>query len=264
MSRTWRPLAAPTAGAMAVMLLAGCVSSSTGESGRKTSETDASRANTQLGVAYMQQGNLKLAKEKLDRAEKQNPRNYEVHWAQASLAERMNQPAAAEEYYQTAARLAPGNPELGNTYAVFLCKNGKVDKALPLFDSVIRNPLYRTPWAVATNAAVCLRADKRGADAVPYLERAIAQRPDFVPAVVELGDLKVSLGKPEEARVVVDTFLSIGRKSPDALLVGVRAAIAQGNRPAADNYARLLRRDFPNTPQSSALPQILGGAKSSP
>jgi hypothetical protein len=45
------------------------------------------------------------------------------------------------------------------------------------------------------------------------------------------------------------------------LLVGVRAALADGDRPGADNYARLLRRDFASSTQTAALPQLLQGAK---
>jgi type IV pilus assembly protein PilF len=245
------------AAALGAVLLSACVT--TGENGRVISEKNAARANTQLGVAYMQQGNLGLAKEKLERAEKQDPRSFEMHWAMAALSEQLNQPAEAERHYQSAQKLSPGNSEVSNTYAVFLCKSGKTEQALPLFDTVIRDPLYRTPWAAATNAAVCLRADKRGADAVPYLERALALRPDFVAAVVELGDLQLALAKPDLAKVTADRFLSIGRKSADVLLIGVRAGIALGDRSATDNYVRLLRRDFPNSPQTRTLPQLLNG-----
>jgi type IV pilus assembly protein PilF len=245
--------------ALAGLALAACVS--IGPDGRKISAKDASHANMQLGVAYLQKGNLPLAKEKLERAEKQDPKNFEVEWAMATLSERLNAPADAERHYQAAMRLAPGNSSVANSYAVFLCASSQVDKALPLFDTVIRDRLYPTPWAAATNAALCLRSDKRGGDAVPYLERALALRPDFIAAVVELADLQISLSKPELARVTVDHFLAIGRKSADVLLVGVRTALAQGDRSAADNYARLLRRDFPNSQQATALPQLLGAQR---
>jgi type IV pilus assembly protein PilF len=244
-----------------VLTVASCIT--TGDGGRKISSKDAAKANIDLGVAYMQKGQLQLAKDKLERAEKQDPGNFKVHWAMASLSEHLNQPAEAERQYQAALKLSPGNSEIANTYAVFLCKAGKVDKALPLFDGVIRDPLYSTPWAAAANAAVCLRADKRNADAIPYLQRALNLRPDFVTAVVEMADLQISLGKPEVAQTTVDNFLSIGRKSADVLLLGVRAALAQGNRSAADNYARLLRRDFPNSPPTQALPQLFTPAKAS-
>jgi type IV pilus assembly protein PilF len=249
-----RRLAVITAG-ICFALLTGCVSSSS--NGRVIDQKEAARANTQLGVAYLRQGNLSQAKEKLEKAEKQDPKSYEAQYALALFSERMSLPADADRHFQSALKLAPNNAEVSNAYAVFLCRSNKIDAAQRLFEEVVRNPLYSTPWVAATNAAVCLRADKRNADAVPWLERAIAQRPDYYPAVVELGDLHITNNEPQKARITVDRFLSIGRKSPDVLLIGVRAAVAQGDRAAADVYARLLRRDFPNEPATGTLPQLL-------
>ena len=243
-----------------MLALAGCA----GSSERVKKKDDASNYNMQLGMAYLNQGDLGLAKEKLDRAEKQDPRSFEVHWAQAALNERLNQPREAERYYQSALKLAPNNAEVSNTYATFLCRAGKVDQALKLFDSAANNPLYSTPWAASTNAAVCLRSDKRDGDAVPYLERAIVRRPDYAPAVVELADVQLALGKPEAAKAAVDRYLGIGRKSPDVYLVGVRVALKQGDRVMADTLARLLRRDYPNSPQAAELQQLLQPGTAAP
>lgn len=240
-----------------LLVVAGCASQPTSESGREVNMQQAASDNVRLGVAYMQQNNLALAKEKLDRAAKQDPKSHEVYWAMASLSERLNRPDDAARNYRTAVQLSPDNPELTNTYAVFLCRNGKIDEALPMFDKVIENRLYQTPWAVATNAAVCLRAEKRNADAVPYLRKAVYDRPNFVPAVVELADLQLTMARPDEARATVDSYLA-AFKSPDVLLLGVRAAVAQGNCQAAENtYARTLRRDFSSSPQTGLLPQLL-------
>lgn len=244
-------------GAMAV--LAACTSSNPN---RPIDPKEAASANVRLGTAYLQQGNLPLAKEKLEKAEKQDPRSFEVQYAMALLSEQLNQPSEAEKHYQSALKLAPNNAGVTNAYAVFLCRNEKIDQALKLFDTTMRDPLYATPWVSATNAAICLRSDKRNADAVPYLERAIAQRPDYFPAVIELADLQISSGKPDLARKAVDNFLQIGRKSADVLLVGVRAALAQGDRSGSELYARLLRRDFPDSAQTQALPQLLQGSAS--
>jgi len=242
--------------ALAVMAT-GCATTGDTVDGRPVDEKEAAHANMQLGMAYMQAGNLVAAKEKLDRAEQQDPRSFEVHWALASLSERLRQPGEADRHYQTALKLAPQNGEVSNTYGVFLCSSGKVAPALKLFESAMNNQLYSTPWAAATNAAICLRSDKRAGDAVPYLERALIRRPDYAPAVVELADVQLSLDKPDAARVAVDRFFAIGRKSADVQLIAVRVALKQGDRVAADTYARLLRRDFPNSPQARELQQLM-------
>jgi type IV pilus assembly protein PilF len=243
------------AGLVAFTLLAGCVAS--GDSSRKVSNRDAAIANVQLGVAYMQQGNLSLAKEKLDRAEKQDPRNLELHSAMAELEQKLEHPSEAERHYQAALRLAPDSAEVANNYAVFLCRSGKVDQAVKLFDEAARNPLYRSPFAAYTNAAVCLRSNKRGAEAVAYLERAINLRPNFLDAVMELGDLQIEQGHPDLAGNVIDRYMSMGLASPEILVIGLRAAIARGDKPGTDNFARRLRRDFPNSAPTRSLPQLL-------
>jgi type IV pilus assembly protein PilF len=239
----------------ALVVITGCIT--TGDQGRPKSETDAAISNVKLGVAYMQQGNLPLAKEKLERAEKQDPKNIEVHTSLAILYERLGRNEDAEREYQAALRLAPDSAEVANNYAVFLCRTGKVEPAIKLFETAAKDQLYRTPWAAHTNAGVCLRSNKRGADAVPHFERALAMRPDYSDAVRELGDLQLELGHPEISLNVVDRYLAIGRVSPDVLLVGVRAALARGDRVVADNYARRLRRDFPNSASTRALSQLL-------
>lgn len=238
---------------LGILLLAGCVTTG----GNKVNHKEAARANVQLGIAYLQRDDLRLAKEKLDRAARQDPDSVELHTAQAFLNERLNRPEDAERSYRAAQRLAPHSADVANNYAVFLCKNGRADEAMPLFESAAREPLYATPWAALTNGAVCLRSVRRGADAVAYLERAIGQRPDYAPAVVELADLQLELGQADRAAATVTRFLGIGRSAPGVLLVGVRAAVARGDQPAANEYARRLRRDYPDSAQAHMLPQLL-------
>ncbi len=95
--------------ALVAAFVAGCTSS--GErSPLRSSQTDsqkASEVNKQLGTEYLRQGNLALAKEKLERAEKYNPRDAEVHSVLALLYEQLGNDQKIDEYYRTALRLAP-------------------------------------------------------------------------------------------------------------------------------------------------------------
>jgi len=122
----------------------------------------------------------------------------------------------------------------------------------------MHNPLYGRQPAAATNAGMCLRDQKRHADAVRYFETALAKQPDWIDAVVQLADTQITLGKPESARLAVDNYQSM-RNSATVLVVGVRAAVAQGNCSAAQAYARKLRNDFQNSREALVmLPQVLG------
>ena len=248
MSRAWL-LVAP------LVALAACVTTT---EGGKVDYKAASQANVQLGVAYMREGKLRVAKDKLDRAQKQDPKSPDVYWAMASLYEAMNQPKQAERNYDKALELSPNNSQIENTYAVFLCRQGEVDRAVPIFEKVIADKLYPTPYAAATNAAVCLRAKKRDADAKHFYEEAVALGPTFVDAVVGLADLQLDQGDPKGARATVERYIRTGSKSPVVLLMAVRATVAEHDCNAAQLYARLLRRDYPNSAQINVLPQQLG------
>jgi type IV pilus assembly protein PilF len=241
--------------ALPLLLLTGCI---THDTGREVDMKEAAKANISLGIAYMQQGNLLLAKEKLERAAKQDPKSTDVNWAMASLYERMEMPKEADRNYKKAIDLSPNNSQIANTYAVFLCRQGDMDRALPLFDKVIADKLYQTPYAAAANAGMCLRDDKRTAEAKRYFERAVAMGPGFADASVGLADLQIAQGDTTGAMKTVDSFVKNGTKSADVLVVGVRAAVAQKDCPATARYALLLRRDFPNAPQTTNLPQLLG------
>jgi type IV pilus assembly protein PilF len=238
-----------------VAALTGCVTSG-GE--REVNSTAASATNVQLGVAYMNQGDMARAKEKLERAEQQDPRSPEAQFALAELYSRLERPQDADRRYRNAMNLAPDKLEIVNGYAAFLCSSGEVDKALAQFDKLMHNPLYGRQPAAATNAGMCLRDQKRHADAVRYFETALAKQPDWIDAVIQLADTQIELDKPEAARKAVDNYQSM-RNNAGVLVLGVRAAVKEGNCNAAQTYARKLRGDFQNSREALVmLPQVLG------
>jgi type IV pilus assembly protein PilF len=246
------------AGLLAAGLLAGCVT----DNGRgDVDNSAAAQSNVELGVAYMYQGKMELAKEKLERAEKQDPKSANAQFALAELRTRLNQPKEAERNYRNAIDLAPDKLEIVNGYAAFLCTIGEVDRGIAQFEKLMHNPLYARQPAAATNAGMCLRDQKRNADSVRFFEIAIAKQPDWVDAVVQLADVQLALGKPQEARKAVDNFQSM-RSSASVLVIGVRAAVAQGDCPGANGYVLRLRRDFGSSRETlTVLPQVLGACR---
>lgn len=235
------------------LALAACGGGNSAQRPEPTQAESASSYNLQLGVAYMQQGSLALAREKLDRAREQNPRDPKVYSALALLEERLGNPTEADRHFRAARRLAPRDPDIGNNYAVYLCRTGRVDEGVRGFTEVARNPLYRTPEAAYTNAGVCLRAAGRHEEASMQFARALALRPGHAEAAFQLGDLDLERGMLAEGRAVVDRFIDTQRATPDLLLLGLRLARAQGDRSAEERYARRLRVEFPDAPQTRSL-----------
>lgn len=230
-------------------LLAGCATNAAQDKRNK----DAASYNVQLGLAYLNQGDLQQAKDKLDRAVKQNPDSADVHSARAYLFEHLNDPAQADSEFRTALRIAPHDPQIINNYAVYLCQTGRTDEGVKRFLESARNALYQTPWAAYTNAGVCLHAAKRDDEARTNFQRALQIRPNFPEATYQLANLEFARGELVPARQRIDAYLGSFEETPDLLLLGVRVARAQGDKMAAQRYARKLQLDFPTSDQTRAL-----------
>ena len=112
----------------------------------------------QLGTAYLQQGNYPLAKEKLERALKQNPKDANVHTSLGLLYDRVGEQKLADKHFREALRLAPDNPDISNNYAVYLCKNGRTDEGVERFQVVAGNKLLPHP---GSGADQCRRVPAR-------------------------------------------------------------------------------------------------------
>jgi type IV pilus assembly protein PilF len=210
----------------------------------------------QLGMAYLNQGDLGLAKEKLDRALAENPGDPNVHSAMAMLQDRLGHPEQADKEFKAALSLGPRSPDVLNNYAVYLCRTGRTDDGVKAFEEAAHNALYRTPEAAYTNAGVCLRGAKRDTQAAMSFQRALKVRPNFAEAAYQLADLDFSRGEVQQARETVDQFMASFEPTPDLLLIGVQISRKQGDRLAEEKFARKLRMDFPSSDQTRALAEL--------
>jgi len=235
-------------------LLIGCVSSDGSKALKREDPTEAAaKTNIQLGIAYLQQGNYTVAREKLERSLKQNPKDPDVHTTLGLLYDRTGEPKLADKHYQEALKLAPDNPDVSNNYAIYLCKRGRVDEGVERFSAVAANKYYRTPEVALTNAGVCLRNAKRLDEAQAKFIGAIKLRPDYSEATVQLANLHIERGQVPEARKVVDSYLGAFRPKPDVLFAAVTVARAAKDKMSEEKFSRALRLEFPESAQARAL-----------
>lgn len=238
------------------VVASGCVTTSN-ETAQESPQA-AGQANLQLGAAYLRQGNLPVAKEKLERAETQSPRDPQVHGLLAMLYHRLGEDQKAEREYRTALDLSHNDPEQLNNYAVFLCSVGRVDDGVSRFQEAAKNQLYRTPWAAYTNAGVCLRGAGRDAEARPLFLKALTVRPDYAEAAVQLADLDLKDHRPADAYKRVTDFMKTNVATPDLLLFGWRAARELKDPVGQAQMAWRMQSDFPDSDQAHAITQMSG------
>jgi type IV pilus assembly protein PilF len=254
MKSSLRWLTVTTVLIVAAFSQAGCVSAD----GRKPlkqadPKETAAKYNIQLGTAYLQQGNYNLARDKLERALKQNPRDPDVHTSLGLLYDRTGDVKGADRHFREALRLAPDKPDLSNNYAIYLCKYGRVEEGVERFTEVAANKYYRTPEVALTNAGVCLRGAQRLDEAEAKFLGAIKARPNHSEATVQLANLYLERAQVAEARKIVDTYLGAFRPNADVLYAAVTVARAAKDRVAEEKHSRTLRLEFPESAQARSL-----------
>lgn len=167
----------------AALLTAGC---QTG----LNSGPDASGLNLELGAAYLAQGRLELARDKLLRATRQDPGSSEAHRVLGMAYERLEDRERAELHYRRAVRLAPRDVEALNSLGVFQCRRaGKPQEGLKLLERAAREAFGIRRAAVYVNRGVCeLPLNRDGAE--DWFRRALAIDPLHVEAQLLLERLE--------------------------------------------------------------------------
>ena len=220
---------------------------------------DAARLNARLGVEYMKQGQLAIAQEKIEKALQQNPRDPGVQLSAGLLHEQLFQPEKAERHYRQALRLAPDSPEGQNSFGAFLCRNGEAKRGEEMFLKAARNPLYRTPEVAYTNAGVCARRNGRLDRSEEYLRLAVSQRAQYPEALLQMAGVSYERGNYLQSRAFLQRYLAVGTGAADALLLGHQIEKALGDQAAADDFARRVRSQFPDSPEARILNEQVSG-----
>ncbi|CAN5262987.1 PilW family type IVa pilus biogenesis/stability lipoprotein TapF [soil metagenome] len=238
---------------VAALWLGACVSSGGFDPGAFENPKDAARYNLELGVSYLEQGRLDLARDKLERALEQDPDSAEVHAAAALMYKEARDDERAGRHYETAVRLDGKNAAVLNSYAVFLCSQNRFDEAEAMFIKAAGNAYYRTPAVAWTNAGVCARRAGDADKAERYFREALDADPRYGHALLELADLAYQRRNYLQARAFLQRYTEAAGASPEGLWLGVRTERAMGDTAAAEAYARRLRNEFPESAQTRLL-----------
>ena len=121
--------------------------------------------NVELGAAYLAQGRLELARDKLIRATDQDSGSSKAHRVLGMVYERLGETSSAEEHYQRAVRLAPGDVDALNSLGVFRCRrSGEEGQGLRLLRRAAREASLDRRADVYANCGLCeLPQDRAGA-----------------------------------------------------------------------------------------------------
>ncbi|NJD33690.1 MAG: type IV pilus biogenesis/stability protein PilW [Betaproteobacteria bacterium] len=248
-----------------IIMLAGCTATAPG-SGKgaqqpvsaqpaASDQQQRAKVHTELGSLYLLDGRSAVALEEA-RIALSVDSSYAPAYNLLGLTHMMlNEPRLAEENFQQALRLAPGDPEISNNYGWFLCQNGREQLAIDYFMAAAKNPLYATPTKPYTNAGICAFQIKNDKAAQDYLLTALRLSPGNTQALLGLASVAYRQGRYTEARQWTMDIEKLMAPTAEVLWLALRVERKLGNREAEARYAAQLRRRFPASPEHRLLTQ---------
>jgi type IV pilus assembly protein PilF len=240
-------------GACATSSSDGPQSSEPSTTGTETQEKARARIHTQLASSYYEIGNLGVALEEVKEALRADA-NYGPAYGIAGLVyAQLKEDRLAEQNFQRALSINPGDSDTLNNYGLFLCDRGRTDQGIKHYLAAVRNPFYATPERAYVNAGVCARRSGNVAGAEEYFQTALKLRPTQQQALYQLADMAHARGDLGTARGYLGTLAQAGVSTAEVLWLGTRVERKLGDRNAEASYARQLRNRYPNSAEARAL-----------
>lgn len=209
--------------------------------------------NVRLAAAYIREGRLELALDKLQRALIVDPNLPSAHYTAGVVYARLGEPEKAEAHYRHALRLDPGNSKAHTNYGTFLCENNRGQEAEIEFLAALANPRYRSPELAYSNAGQCAMRFGDDDKADVYLRKALEIAPSLPPALIGMSELSLRAGRHMSARAYLERYLQTSRQTAASLWLGIQIERVLGDKNMASSYAMLLKSKYPDSVQTRAL-----------
>jgi type IV pilus assembly protein PilF len=242
-------------------VLAGCAgrAGSDGELKTLSDQTSGEKRaeiRMQLAVGYYEQGQYPVALDEIKLAIAATPDDAEAYGVRALIYSAMGEVALADENYQHAFRLAPGNPDISNNYGSFLCQNGRGAQAMGYFDAALKNRAYQSPLKAMVNAGVCSIKLKNFDAAERYLTDALRIAPDMPLVSTSLAQVYYARRDYVRAGSFISRVLDTAKMdslSADVLWLSIRIKRKLGDRAAEASLGTLLRHHHPGSAEYAAF-----------
>lgn len=214
---------------------------------REPKPTEAAAYNSQLGLAYLKQGNRSLAKHKLLLALSQDPNSANANAAMAYFLEKTGELDKAQIYYQKAMATAPKAGTQLNNYGAFLCRRGSYAQAETYFMKAVNDIEYEHTAGAYENAGLCALAIPNNDKAKFYFNKALEQDPEREQSLYELVKLEVKQGHLNDALTYFQKYPNLALRNKILLTMAVDVAHQAGKPEIETNYKMHLQNFSENT-----------------
>lgn len=238
---------------LASMLLAGCISTTTGTAPPEADEADAAELNYTLGARYYNSGKYELARDRLLLSIELNPDRAVAHSTLALTYEALGNERLARESYKAALKAEPRNFDVQNTYAVYLCRQRDFDGAKKYFERAAGHPENDNAEVTLTNAGMCMGEKPDYAASEAFFREALERRAEYPDALLQLCLLKYREQDYLVSRAFLQRFMSVSETTAGVLYLAAQIEEKLGNDRGRTEYVNQLLRDFPESDQAKRV-----------
>lgn len=242
-----------------LLIVAGCISTSSGPPPREASPSEAAMTNLRLGSEYLQRGDRERALDRLTRAIEQDPRLGAAHAYLGLTYEQLGRPDEADKHYRTAVKLDDKDPSVLNMYAVYLCRHDRLAEAEKHFMAALGVANYATPETAYTNAGVCSLKIPDTERAERYFREALGRNPRYADALWQMARLTHEAGRDFQSRAFLQRLSDVVKLPAAALWLGYKIETALGDHSAAQEYAERLMGEYPESVEAARLHEARKG-----
>lgn len=222
--------------------------------GSREAIDQAAAVNTELALAYMREGNLKAAREKIDKALQQNSRTANTQMAAGFIYDKLGEKRKAVSHFEQAVKLGgKDNPDVVANAAVYFCMNGEPKRGEQYMLQAAASPLNARRDVAYANAGRCARADGRPQEAEQSFRKALALNPKQPDALMQMAELAQETGNGLQARAFLERYTAVAPVSAGTLWLGRSIELGLGDATQAARYSQRLKHEFPTSEETARL-----------
>jgi len=234
------------------MLLAGCVTQSSGGLPEPAPKAERAKAQIAVGRGYIGIGSWTNAKRALEKALSFDPGSVEAHVLFAVAYEAEEEYELAETYYRKALRLDAKDPQALNNYGSFLFRRDRLDEATTQLKKVVKDTEYRArPQAFENLGLVELKKGDLSTASAAF-ERALSLNKNQPVSALELGYMAFDRGELGLAFQRYEEFKKNAKPSARSLCLGMKLGAAANNPDQVASAAMALKNLFPKSREAES------------
>ena len=198
----------------------------------------------QLASGYFQDGKYVVALDELKQALQLDPTFAEAYMLTAMVYVELGENPLAEQNFQKALQIDPGNSDVNNNYGWYLCQHNRPKDSLAYFEAALKNPLYTQKAKPLQNAGVCANRIGDATLAENYFRRSFELDPSGAVSAYNLALIFYQRQDYARARFYIGQINSGGVPSAASLWLAIRIERHLGNRNNALALENRLTREF--------------------